>query len=208
MCSGTGSRSRPLVLHCWYFCYRCNVTHRHGFYCVFPSPWTSHANLLLLEIRLPGFSGDLPLKCTFLDFIPVSGSRLSFLTLYSDTRGRQHLGFLINKTVGPQYSLWCLPPGISVSQPRWRADIWILMGIYFFRSLVVRLPCHCFCFSGSWRNILFHLAGSCQTQQSKGLIPARPSWQTHIIMSLRRQNEGKQLFTTFSQSSGDFPLML
>lgn len=41
--------------------------------------------------------------------------KVSLLILYSDTRKKNH-GCLINKTEGPQYSVWCLPPGISMSQ--------------------------------------------------------------------------------------------
>lgn len=45
--------------------------------------------------------------------------KVSLLILYSDTckkKKKKKLGYLINKTVGPQYSLTCLPPGISMSQ--------------------------------------------------------------------------------------------
>lgn len=72
--------------------------------------------------------------------------KVSLLILYSDTR-EKHLGCLINKTVGLQYSLWSLPPGISMPQlSAIMADIWILMGIFLWvPGICCVLPYHCCC---------------------------------------------------------------
>lgn len=54
-------------------------------------------------------------KSAFLDFIPVSSSRCPCSFYIQIVVKKKHLGCLINKTVGPQNSLCCLPTGISKS---------------------------------------------------------------------------------------------
>lgn len=80
----------------------------------------------------------------FLDFILVSSSRCPHLFYIQILgRGQKNLGCLINKTVGLLLSILCgaCHRGFLClsSQPRWCADIWILMGVFLW------LPCaRCF----------------------------------------------------------------
>lgn len=101
---------------------------------------------LQLEITITRFVWRPDSKSVFFGFYSCQQFKVSLLILYSDTR-EKHLGCLINKTVGLQYSFRSLPPGISMSQlSAMMADIWILMGIFLWvPSMCCVLPYHCCC---------------------------------------------------------------
>ncbi len=111
-------------------------------------------------------------KCIF-GFRSCQQFKVSLLILYSDARKRKKKpGCLINKTAGPQYSLWCLPPGISMSQlpglmvcRYLDSDGYISLGSLSLRCTTTSL----FLFSGVGRTFC-PVWQSCQTCQCKSLI--------------------------------------
>lgn len=109
---------------------------------------------------------------------------------------KTHLGFLINKTVGPRHSLLCLPPGISMSQLSAMmvcryldSDGYVSLGYLYLLCTSTSL----FLFSGVGRTFC-SIWRSCQTCQSKSLIfPAHHA--KHILLCLLRcQSKTASLF--------------
>lgn len=67
-------------------------------------------------IKNPGLSKNMTVKeCFWISFLSAVQGILTY-SIFRCYRKKEKLGCLINKTVGPQYSLWCLPPGISMFQ--------------------------------------------------------------------------------------------
>lgn len=157
-----------------------------GSSCILLGPSTPLTNLPQPEISLPGFSGDLPPKVRFwILFLSAVQGVLSYsIFRYKE---KTHLGFLINKTVGPLYSLLCLPPGISMSQLSAMmvfryldSDGYVSFGYLYLLSTSTSL----FLFSGVGRTFC-SIWRSCQTCQSKSLIfPAHHA--KHILLCLLR----------------------
>lgn len=170
-------------------------TYPHRSDCTFLGPWTPLTNLPHPEISLPGFSGDLPLKVRFwILFLSAVQGVLSYsIFRYKE---KTHLGFLINKTVGPRHSLLCLPPGISMSQLSAMmvcryldSDGYVSLGYLYLLCTSTSL----FLFSGVGRTFC-SIWRSCQTCQSKSLIfPAHHA--KHILLCLLRcQSKTASLF--------------
>lgn len=147
------------TLLCWHFNDGYCMRHEHGSYCIFLSrPLNVTQQPPLTRNKITRLVWRPASKTAFLDFIPVSSSRCPFL-FYIQILGK-HLGCLINKTVRPQYSLWCLPPGISMSQlpapmvcRYLNCDGYISSGSLYLLCTTTPLL-----FFKSWQNILFRLA--------------------------------------------------
>lgn len=178
-----------------------HLSYEHRSYYIFEGTWMSHT-LTLLWRQEKGYQAS-PKKCVF-RFYSCQQFKVSLLILYSDPWEKKNTSFLINKTVGPQYSCDACHQGFPrlssavMLRGYLDSDGYISLGSFYLfctKSITV------FCFSGAGRTFCT-VWQSCQTHQQWKFDLSNPSCQTYLIICLRCQNLRQQLSARAQSSRG------